>query len=229
MNLLIGCPVAHRAWVLPRWFRYLETACAFANVEPRYAFVLDPADESWPVVRKYCPRCIVVPRENTKADDTRVWREGRYEEMAALRNHLLRAVREDAPEAFLSVDSDILVHPRHLASMINALDEYSAVGGKCYMTPTGTRFPSYGLIGRDGQLVRQDAHGLFAVEVIMALKLMSPEAYLVDYELDLHGEDIGWSNAARRAGLRLGWDGRYTSKHVMRPEDLDVIDPRVGF
>jgi hypothetical protein len=227
--LLIGCPVAHRAWILPQWFDHVENACAVAGVMPEYVFVLDPNDESWPIVRARSGGAMIVPAANRKGDDRRIWNQDRYEEMAELRNALLRAVRTAQPDAFLSLDSDILLHPAHLASMIDGLDRFDAVGGKCFMTPTGTMCPSWGQFGREGQILRTDAWGLFPVEIIMAIKLMSPKAYGIDYEMDLQGEDIGWSRACARRGVRLGWDGRVSSKHIREPEMLNVVDPRVGY
>jgi hypothetical protein len=63
----------------------------------------------------------------------------------------------------------------------------------------------------------------------MAAKLMTPDAFRVDYEFDLQGEDVGWSRACARAGLTLGWEGRVISKHVLAPHLLTTRDPRVGF
>jgi hypothetical protein len=230
MTVLVGCPVAHRAWVLPQWFDHVEKACALVGVKPEYAFVVDPSDESWPVIRERTAGAVIVPTANTKGDDTRNWASPhRFHEMVELRNALLAAVRTRQPEVFLSLDSDILLHPAHLQSMLEALHEYDAVGGKCFMTETGTDFPSWAQLGRDGGLIRTDAWGLFPVDVIMAIKLMSPRAYAIDYEHDILGEDIGWSKACARAGVTLGWDGRVSSKHVREPHMLEQVDPRVGY
>jgi hypothetical protein len=67
------------------------------------------------------------------------------------------------------------------------------------------------------------------VDVIMAMKLMKPSAYWVDYRDHEQGEDVGWSIACQEQHLRLGWDGRVCSKHVMKPEQLDPIDARCGY
>lgn len=228
-ELVIGCPVAHREWILDRWFDHVEAACDVAGVKPRYVFAVDLDDASWPIIAERAGNVTVLPVPNAKGDDTRVWHERRYRYMVDLRNLILRAVRELEPDAFLSLDSDILIHPQHIESMIEGLSRFTAVGGKCYMTPGGTKSPSWGRIGRDGGLQRIEAQGLFAVDVIMAIKLMSPAAYAIDYAIDLQGEDLGWSRHARRSGVHLGWDGRYCSKHVMRPDLLDPVDDRVGY
>jgi hypothetical protein len=55
-----------------------------------------------------------------------------------------------------------------------------------------------------------------------ALKLLSPIAYAVDYELHPQGEDIGWSRACQLAGVKLGWDNRHVSSHIMSPVVLGL-------
>lgn len=227
----IGCPVAHRAWVLDAWFDHIEEACDNALVEPRYVFVGDPLDPSFRVIERRAGAFDLAEVPNRKGDDTRRWDQPRYLEMVGLRNRLLGAVREFEPAFFLSIDSDILLHPDALNMLLEDMekDDYDAIGSRCYMTPTGRSCPSWARVSSQGSLQRYDSTGYFPVQVIMALKLMRPSAYAVDYELHVQGEDTGWSLACQRAGLRLGWDGRFGSKHVMQPYLLRRLDPRVGF
>lgn len=228
MNLLIGCPVSHREWILPTWFSHINRAAEVAGVEPRFVFVCHPQDPSWDCVTFDAPDAVMIPAACHRGNDHRRWNPQRYQEMVDLRNLLLGAVRLQEPDLFLSIDSDILLHPDQLKFMIECLDRFDAVGGRCYMTSTGTRFPSWGRLNR-GNLQRYDAEGTFPVDVIMALKLMTPAAYRVNYGFHLQGEDIGWSLNATEAGVRLGWDGRVIAKHVLAPHLLTPIDPRVGF
>ena len=211
------------------WFDHVEAAAKVAELEPRYVFVVDPTDPSVDVITERAPECTLVEVEDRRALDARVWSTGRYRRMVELRNLLLGAVRHAGPDLFLSLDSDVLLHDQALALMVEDLERFDAVGTKCYMTPTGTSAPSYGNLGRVGTLQRVDSGGVFSCQVIMAAKLMSPRAYAVDYQFDLQGEDIGWSKACALAGVRLGWDGRVGSKHVMSPGMLVEVDLRVGF
>lgn len=229
MRLLVGCPVAHRDWVLPRWFDHVEAACEVAGVAPEFLFVCDRRDPSWACIEMLAPDARLVPCVTTRGRDERRWNPRRYVEMVSLRNELLRAVREAKADAFLSLDSDILVHPAQVAMLLESSERFDAVGGRCYMTKTGLRFPSYAMLSRSGGLQRPDSHGVFGVDVIMAIKLMGRAAIEVHYQVDAQGEDIGWSKACREHGLKLGWDGRVASKHVMAPHLLEVVDTRVGF
>lgn len=191
-------------------------------------FVGNPADPSFEVIASHAPNATVINVADTRGSDRRVWSSARYRHMVELRNLLLGEVRRQSPDLFLSLDSDILLHPEALELMIGDLGCFDAVGARCYMTATGVSAPSYANLGREGSLRRPDSDSVFACQVIMAAKLMSPTAYRVDYRIHAQGEDIGWSTACTDAGLRLGWEGRVVSKHVLCPGMLDEIDPRVG-
>lgn len=232
--IVVGCPVRDRAWCLPSWFTHIEAACEAADEKPHYVFVGDPKQDrsSFQAIEDGC-HYFGRNREILGLDEIyepykRVWNLDRFSHMVRLRNALLSKVRELEPEHFWSVDSDILVARDTLASALEARSRFDAVGSRCYMTPNGTFCPSYAMLNGGG-LIRKDNKGCHQVDVIMAVKLMSEDAYNVDYEVHRQGEDIGWSNAARRKHLKLGWDGRTISKHLMSYGALEKVDDRVGF
>lgn len=237
MKLVVGCPVRDRSWIIRRWFEHLHGALTHAGIarsDVGLVFIGDYADDA--TFREIDRACLelsfsrtVIERAGEATPYRREWGWSRYLEMAELRNGLLAAVRAAGPDLFWSLDSDILVAENTLASAIDAVEHFDAVGSRCYMTPKGTWCPSYAMLTGGAGLQRTDFEGLSKVDVIMAAKLMSPDAYDVDYVGHRQGEDIGWSVSARKAGCRLGWDGRTISKHVMGPEYLDVIDVRCGF
>jgi hypothetical protein len=167
----------------------------------------------------------------------RHWCPARYTHMAAVRNRLLGVVRELAPGVYASIDSDVVLHPDAIVEMFRLLElGFDAAGTRVYLSPPGPRadqrrnVPNYAFFGRAGVgLHRPDATGSFKVDVLFAVKLMSPAAFAVDYQHDHNGEDVGWAKACRTARVRLGWSGRVTSKHAMTPDHLAAIDPRVGW
>lgn len=234
-QLMIGCPVLHREWIIAEWLKSVEVAADYAGFSRNdigYVFVGDPRrDETFKVIETSTDVDVhVVEVEDVRPTDRRQWSHKRYKRMVELRNELLVGVRENEPALFLSLDSDILLHPNALGSMIEGLERFDAVGGKCYLSHAGTGCPNYGNIGREGRLIRRDAeNGLFPVQVIMANKLMTPKAYYTNYKFHLQGEDTGWSLACAEVGLLLGWDCRVVSKHVFERDMLDAVDWRVGF
>lgn len=246
--VVVGGPVAKRGWILDHWFNFVEIAAERADVNLHYVFVGDPGNDpsTFEVIDRRAAHCSIYPVEERSANTgTRTWAEQeRKDWMVALRNIGLQGVRAIDPDYFLSLDSDILLHPEALASMMEMQvnGRWGAVGGKCYMTPlpegpavdnprVGTASPSYLLMGRAGNFRRTDPEGpgQFKVDIIMAIKLMTRAAYAVDYRPHNWGEDVGWAYACQEAGVTFGWDGSVTSKHVMRPQDLHVLDLRCNY
>lgn len=233
-EVLVGCPVSNRAWSLPAWFEHVHRACECADLHASFIFAgawvhdLDTFGAIAPHRRRGHPVRLINLYEDALVTE-RSWCPSRYEHMVAIRNRVLQTVRQMAPPLFLSLDSDILLHPEALVCMMESVQRFAAVGSRLYMTSTGVHYPSYGMMTPSGSMRRPDSEGVFKVDVIMAAKLMTPAAYAVDYEPHCYGEDIGWSLACKRAGLKLGWDGRVISKHLMEPRMLESVDRRVGW
>lgn len=232
-DIVIGCPVSHREWIIDRWFTFARAAAEQAGLEPTFLFVGDRKnDPTFKLIEEQPGNVWCWHTPDSRGSDVRKWTSQRFDRMVELRNMLLAGVRELDPKFFLSLDSDILLHPLALVNMLEtqATTNWAAVGGKCYMTPTGDTVPSYGMFRREGQIARRPSSGVHEVDVIMAIKLMTPEAFNVDYLIGRSkGEDINWSRAVKEQGMRIGWDGRVVSKHVMGPHWLDVLDSRCGF
>lgn len=234
MKIAVGCPVANRAWSLSAWFQHVDAAFSVVDLTPTFVFVLgDSEDDTEDVLHGLLRgrRHVVVKSKELPASGAkRDWSESRYHFMVGVRNKLLDAVQRLAPEYFLSLDSDILLHPDAVGSLLRAGQDSWAVGGKLYMTPPPSLYaPSFAKFKKDGGLLRGDAHGIMPVDVIMAMKLMTADAYHVPYEFHPFGEDIGWSKAVKAAGGILLWDGRVCSKHITEPYWLDKVDPRLGW
>lgn len=237
MRILIGCPVRAREWIIDRWFEH--AVIAGRNHDLAFVFVAPNGD---PTVQKIfdCSERLhvntdLVLLEEDLGPDVRRWTSDRYSKMVYLRNRLLGFARQVRPDLLLSLDSDMLIHEMAVDNMIESLannPDWAAVGGKAYLTERGINHPTFGMFKRgstEGAFRRHDANSVMQVDALMAIKLMTPDAYNVDYEFSRYGEDLGWSMAVKRAGLKVGWDGRVTSKHVMRPELLEGVDPRCGF
>lgn len=229
-KLLIGCPVTDRNWILPTWFNHVEEACSVAGVEANFLFLVPEKDEETvDCIGEYSNTTIALESNEVYAGDHH-WNQTRYKNMVELRNELLAWVRIKHPDYFLSLDSDILLHPEAIKNLLEDMENYDywAVGSKCYLSRTGTKFPNAGTwLGRGFR--RADTRSVSKVGVIMAAKMMKPEAYNIDYRLHSMGEDLGWSAAVREAGGTLGFDGRVINKHVMDEFRLDQVDNRIGW
>ena len=234
MNILVGCPLSDRMWILPLWFDHVEAAFSKAGLTPGYVFVVGNEDEETIDFLSSRDDTYIKIIQESKREDFRRWNHSRYEYMSFLRNELLKVVRSQAPDYFLSLDSDILLHEDALVSAFDALDQHDsawAVGLKCYMSTDSRVHPSMGnwINGSYGRFYRTDASDMAAVDIIMAAKLMKPQAYSVDYKWHGSGEDLGWSVAVRESGGKFVWDGRVANKHVMSKNLVNVVDKRIGF
>lgn len=232
MKLAVGAVVSNRSWILPTYFDYLHAA--LDEYDPTYIFLYGPSLDTTALdlargTRGFSAKLLQTDEDPSEGVSRSGWDYKRVTHLTDLRNQLMTMVREVNPDYFLSIDSDILLHRKTLPNLLETMEDAGAVGGKCYMSRS--KFdPSYAMLDHPyGGLRRSDDSGVFPVDVIMALKLMSRDAYHVDYVYDSKGEDIGWSVACREAGVRLKWDGRVINKHVIRKELLYSVDPRCGY
>lgn len=241
-TFLVGAPTANRGWAARKWLNAVQGAHNAIADEYNLGILLvaDEKDDFAVSADGYCGTMghsfFLSPIEEERDNDVRQWNHGRYERMVYLRNTLLQKVRVIQPDYFLSLDTDIMVHPASFENLLETIEDAdknaSAVGGKLYMTRHGVNTPSYGMWRGSAVtqgIRRRNSSGVFLVNVIMAMKLMNPDAYNIDYKFHTHGEDLGWSSNCRDARLKLWWDGRVTNKHVMDEKDLNEIDDRVGY
>ena len=239
MFIVAGCPASGRAWVIKQWVSHLRRSAEHAGVDLMiYTLIPDEDTATACAVTEACathaiPLMLEHTQEEPKSEEfQRDWGLPRYEEMASLRTSMLNAVRMLEPDLFLSVDSDILLDRNAIASMIEALEsnpEYAAMGSKTWLHPSDVTITNGATLSRFNTLQRLRAEMVLPAHVLMAIVMMTPNAYWVDYAPDPKGEDIGWSNKMSEAGLKMGFDGRVASKHVMSPGDLHKIDFRVGW
>lgn len=246
-QVVAGCPASGRSWIIKQWVSHLQRAAEEADVSlSLYLLAPDHDTQLIDYFEEACSTNGILPVlstiEEKPREDVREWNPDRYQIMADLRNTMLRDVRLLQPDYFLSIDSDILIGKKVLKQLIEDVgsSDFDAVGGKTWLAvgprqtgkdgrPPVCHVVNYANLNSNGNLLRRDQEGFFKVDVLMALKLMTPSAYYVDYEAHRQGEDIGWSLACKQAGVKLGWDGRVRSKHCMVPEDLHRVDDRVGW
>lgn len=231
MELVIGCPVRNRNWILPKWFEAIENSDL--DIDYSFVFVVGEDDRETidmisGLVGDYYHTVVLV--SEPKIGPERVWNRERYEHMSYLRNCLLHSVREIGPKYFLSLDSDIIVQPGQINSLIETLDTgYDAVGGLTWFDPIDKRTTNVAMwkhLGMFDSFKRVQSRGIHPVDIIMGIKLMGPKAYNIDYSPSNLGEDLGWcANAYGK--ISIGFNGTIPALHVMSPEMIDFYDKRV--
>ena len=233
VRLAVGCPVYERGWVLNHWFDALDDWARHLDIH--FVFVYTPSsDDTLDIIdRRATPYGLTLKYvEEGDHSVQRNWgQKSRLETMAFLRNELLDLARETEPDLFLSLDSDILVPPwEPEMNFFRGFYDYDAIGLLAYLG-----------IGSITNAFYQDRHrrtrakvydALQPVDILCAAKVMSWKLLMdrnIQYGYHSHGEDLYWSDKATSNGYRLGFDTRIKCKHIMKPDQLDRVDDRVGF
>jgi hypothetical protein len=238
-TLVVGCPVYERAWVLDTWFEALLKSIDGLGEPVETALLMNYAD-SEDGTREIIGRWAVhfdslhlIYDHGNDHEKQRAWRFDRYVTMSRLRNKLLESVREIEPDYYLSLDTDMILQPDTLKKLFEALDAqpFDGIAPMAYMTPRGTTYPN--AINSDLQTRPPLPEGhpeVVPVSVCFGTVLMRPSLYNgVDYSAHNMGEDIGWGKSALEAGLSMALHTGAKIKHVMTPEMLREVDPRVGY
>lgn len=232
IDLIVGCPVRQRNWILPIWREHVLMS-APKDVNVRFVFIVGSEDLETISKLSRWKDATLIPVDEDPLRFHRDWgNRNRYHHMVYLRNTLLSYVRVKQPDAFLSLDSDILLSRDTISQLLETLSEksFDAVGGLTYLDRVDRHCTNIGAWKPNSSVFKRVvSNGVHEVDIIMAIKMMGERAYSVDYAYHKLGEDIGWSIRAKESGLTLGMDGRTPNKHIMVPVDLDRIDKRVGW
>lgn len=233
-NIIVGCPVTNRNWILPLWKNHVEHSVPL-DWNLKYIFVVPKGDkDTLDLLSEWRDTWVILSDEENRKDVRNWGNKDRYYEMADLRNTLLRAVRQEKPDIFLSLDSDILLDKYTVANMYETMlaNDCDAVGGLTYLDPTDkncTNIANWKNSNTCNGFTRMVTQGCHKVDIIMAIQMMNNLAYNVNYEYHDMGEDLGWCKALKKTRAKIFCDARTANKHVMSKPDLDKVDKRVGF
>lgn len=238
MNLVIFAPVTQREWILPHYFNHLreQTGIDLSRVMLMFLYGESsdaPRDRTLELLRQeregpWFDVQIRIDREH-RHQSKRQWNMPRWRDMADMRNRLLRSVRDAKPDYALSLDTDILLPPNAISTL---LEEMAVIGADgisplTFMTPGGERHPNaMDLEGENRVKIQPET---FIVPACFAAVLMNDRLYQIDYAPHPAGEDLGWANNVADAGLSLALCPSVRAKHVMTKEMVGSVDPRVGF
>lgn len=230
MKVTVGCPIYERGWVLNAWFDALDDWRE--HVDLRFLFVYtDSEDDTLDIITERAGSHLVFPYNEGDHSTKRNWGDqSRLETMADMRNFLISQVILNSPDFFLSLDSDILVAPWE-SSKVLFETTYDAVAPLVYL---GAGDISNGFYFRGDHHRRLPQKRMYGVEqridVIAAAKLMKPLAYRNSiYGYNRYGEDFYWARELSRANISLAFNSSVSFKHIMSPDKLDVVDPRIGW
>lgn len=248
MKVLIGCPVFDRAWILPDWFAAIEKQ-TFPLEDIGFIFELGPNDDEthdilweWhmnhPQVAVFDGQIQDRMKHRSHDEGSRIWQLTDYERMVTLRNSLLDRAILYEPDAYFSLDSDIILENPHTIEELffYMCSDLDAVSPLCYMTPTGIDYPNamkwaYAGPGPAIRVKPDPTVDLQRVDIIMAAKMMNVEVYQqTRYRWHKQGEDLGWSQHCYEQDLKLYLLPKVYATHIMHRSQLQDYkkngDPR---
>lgn len=231
--ICVGAPVHARGWILQQWFDALAAQTYPATDIDVVLNYGHSEDDTLNIITAEMGRGrfhdvkIILDGEQDHQEH-RAWNEERYATMARLRNALLHRVRAEKPDYYLSCDTDMLLPPEAIETLLAELQagEYGAVGPLTHMTPTGICPNAFDLTGNRWQMSGGQQERVFAV---FGVVLMGPTAYAQDYGVHRQGEDVYWATQCWQALVPMAIVPKVKVKHVMNPAMLDPVDPRIGF
>lgn len=226
MRLVIGCPIAERAWAIPDWYDALVKASTdIDNVS--FVCVYTPSSDD--TKQLLVDRDVVIlsgssiTRPRSRLDNHR-WEQPEYKYMAYLRNQLIDHCVRVRADYFLSIDSDIVWPDRPITELIETMDRcrFSAASPLVNMMRPPDEAWNY-MFWQGGQGYAKREHRFahdkpFAVDVIMAAMLIDHvNFHRVRWMSHPQGEDIGWSVNAYAEKQHLGVDPTFVCEHRMTP------------
>lgn len=230
--IIIGAPVHERAWILRDWFDALAHQEDF---EPSEIEVVLNYGQSKDLTRMSISyeqmlgrfhRVTVLEDPYTDHMGHRLWTLSRYATLTRLRNDLLAYVRSKSPDFYLSCDTDMILPPHTLRMLFEHLNGWDGIAPLTYMTPHGVEHPN--CLTESGQ--RPTPEKTEQRHAVFGTVLMTQDLYeQVDYAPHHMGEDLGWADNVKKAGLSLALCPDVRVKHCMNPDMLDRLDVRVGF
>lgn len=230
--IVVFAPVHQRGWILRDWFECLANQ---EELSPDNLHVLlnygASDDDTLAIIQEEASRgrfAAVEYLEDSGTDHvaSRTWTLERYQTMVRLRNDLLDRVRKIGPDFALSCDTDMLLPPQTLRTLLAELQDFGGIAPLTFMTETSEQFPNC-MTERWVRVIPQITSPRYAVfgVVLMTSKLYS----LVSYSTNPMGEDLGWAANVRDAGITLAICPHVRVKHVMSHGRLGEIDVRIGF
>lgn len=221
--IVVGAPVHQRGWILRRWLDHLAAQDQELTLVMNYGHGTDDTLLILEAEDRF--KVIVIETQNVTHVASRQWNVERYQVMVQLRNDILTVVRDLQPDYYLSCDTDMLLPTGAINKLIESRSPYDGIAPLTFMTTGGTTCPNW--LTRDLERPYLQP-GVTEQHAVFGTVLMTPDLYAVDYAVHPWGEDLGWAENVRNAGLRLALNTEVKVKHVMSPEFLDVYDTRVG-
>jgi hypothetical protein len=249
LRLIAGCPVANRAWSLPRWF---ERVAAQTRRPDGLVFVHAGDDETLVAVYREAARHGFAVTTVADEQPPRPRHDNeRFRTLTNARNDLLRTVQHELDaDLLLSLDSDIMLEDPETIERLERLvveDGYDLASPVAFLHPAapsawspaepacwaynaGFWPPTDTAVDETRRpWVRSPVDAIpwgarVEIDIPMAVWLGNRQVIDCRYQWHDQGEDVGFAQDLERHGLRCVWDTGMYAWHCWEPRVLEV-DP----
>lgn len=216
MKIIVGCPVASRAWCLQRWLDSIHNQTVPVEI---HCLVSESNDGTETILAKNDVSLIydVTPPRNKIDIDKHYWGDlGTYAYMATIRNRLVTHIQQQNADYFFSLDSDILVPPTCLEQLLEGIDKWGGIAAPFVsmsaqqIVPNAMHWVHPGVARRVEQWDRTTY-----VDVVMAAMLLDSQAMECRWAPHPQGEDLGFCLDAAEKHIPIWWNPTIKCTHLM--------------
>lgn len=220
-NIIIGCPIYNREWILSDWFNsiYNQTALVCKDIELIFA-ITDGDDNTRAIINEHATNfssvtfidCNDLPAYGNR-------NQARFYPLVTLRNRIIEVLREKQPEFYFSWDSDIMLPEDTLITLLK--DDKDIVAPWVALEPKSQIPNAAHKTGRDA-FVRNKPYfkwypqgKLTQVDTVFGVSLIKNKVFNEClYKWHRGGEDYGWALEVLDRGFESWLDGRVVGTHI---------------
>ena len=185
---------------------------------------------------------VTTPDKYECTEETHDWKLENVENVTKMRNYLLDIARGGKYDYYLMADSDLVLHPKTLVSLIEAGKD---IIGECIWTrwtpdaieaPSAWDLDTYAFWGSPEKRMEQwQTPGIYRIGMTGACLLMSKKViqsrvnYDPIYNLSLWGEDRAFCVRAACEGHEIWLSTRHRPVHLYRPSELSKFVDNGGY
>jgi hypothetical protein len=213
-------PVMERGWILPEWFNAVEAQGVDAEIICVYTHSVDDTEQilvAHGSTLLYDDR----PGRSVNEIDAHVWgAHTTYEYITSLRNGLLEEAMRMGADHFFSLDSDIILSPGALKSLLDYMNDGhpGVVSPSVNMAPGQVCPNTMNWVDKTipGMANREIPPVTGRVDVIMAAMLLDSWGMECRWQAHGQGEDVGFCLDAEAKQVPRWWVQEIQCEHRMR-------------
>jgi len=248
MTVVVGAPVAERAWILPKWFECLDKQ----TLKPDgFCFIYSDSQDNThelltnDIAPSYIRR-VKLPFISRDVRNANPADPHSAKHMAKLRNELRRLfLSETDADYFVSLDTDILLEDKHILQELINVVKPGPIGHKFPIPPQydvacartvlhhwdQSQCYNAGMLGGgegfDQVWQRCDNSALLyksPIRIDVPMAIWATRRHVVgmcDYVEHECGEDIGFAQSLKQHNFRVAWRHDLVARHVWGPSFLE--------